>query len=556
MLESLFSEYLSQENPKINHENLENDLNTICAFVLNATNIIEYAELEKVALENRIVTTDLSTEYSGTYFSEDYLLGEFMRGISKFKNGSKKQIELAKLIIKSSNDLYKGYRYLPLIKNFSDNQNIAFNLLNLVLDKEEVIDIERFEYISRIEDNIPKNIGDFIKKKIIDYNSKGEGYLLLRLLDYNSEIDTKFADRIIEQEQSFNMFINTLSIKSIEEILGIFRKFNYDSNLIDYFLDVISKSDEEKVVLFLNNRFKPILNYYEKEENNLDSKIKDIIDSSKIEIQDYSLLKKISSKGSTADTFLLKSKDENLSSLKFVLKIYNEDKVNIDEVKRNNLISQIPIQERIHLCDIINSGEIVEVDGKKKYAMLMHYRGKSLRQILDEKGKLGHRIAEKYFKQMIEAIEVLNKYNHIHGDIRPDNIFIDENGFVSLGDFGISVDKENFIFKDNRRYRPPKGYKGETPDLFSAGLVLYEMLKGEHLIVPRGSYENSEEFAREVDKRMNDFYEGNRISARYGSKIKTEAINEKSYKEFMMVELCLKKNANIWSLKESKKYWY
>src|SRR3989344_4661054 len=240
MLESLFSEYLSQENPKINHENLENDLNTICDFVLNATNIIEYAELEKVALENRIVTTDLSTEYSGTYFSEDYLLGKFMRGISKFKNGSKKQIELAKLIIKSSNDLYKGYRYLPLIKNFSDNQNIAFNLLNLVLDKEEVIDIERFEYISRIEDNIPKNIGDFIKKKIIDYNSKGEGYLLLR-----------------------------------------------------------------------------ILNYYEKEENNLDSKIKDIIDSPKIEIQDYSLLKKISSKGSTADTFLLKSKDENLSSLKF-----------------------------------------------------------------------------------------------------------------------------------------------------------------------------------------------------------------------------------------------
>jgi serine/threonine protein kinase len=48
------------------------------------------------------------------------------------------------------------------------------------------------------------------------------------------------------------------------------------------------------------------------------------------------------------------------------------------------------------------------------------------------------------FKQLLEAFQVLNKYNIMHRDLKPDNIFF-SNGVVKLGDFGFckSLEKAN-----------------------------------------------------------------------------------------------------------------
>lgn len=48
------------------------------------------------------------------------------------------------------------------------------------------------------------------------------------------------------------------------------------------------------------------------------------------------------------------------------------------------------------------------------------------------------------FKQLIDAFQVLNKYNIMHRDLKPDNIFF-SNGVVKLGDFGFckSLEKAN-----------------------------------------------------------------------------------------------------------------
>ncbi len=47
-------------------------------------------------------------------------------------------------------------------------------------------------------------------------------------------------------------------------------------------------------------------------------------------------------------------------------------------------------------------------------------------------------------KQLLEAFQVLNKYNIMHRDLKPDNIFF-SNGVVKLGDFGFckSLEKAN-----------------------------------------------------------------------------------------------------------------
>jgi len=100
---------------------------------------------------------------------------------------------------------------------------------------------------------------------------------------------------------------------------------------------------------------------------------------------------------------------------------------------------------------------------------------------------LGDNISEetvvKLGKDICTALCACKKFNIIHRDIKPQNIFVSSDGDYKLGDFGIAKIAEKTMYgtyAGTRKYMAPEVYAnkpyGVTADIYSLGLVLYWLL--------------------------------------------------------------------------------
>src|SRR5690554_2082353 len=126
---------------------------------------------------------------------------------------------------------------------------------------------------------------------------------------------------------------------------------------------------------------------------------------------------------------------------------------------------------------------------KKIHYIVMEYiKGKTLKEVIIKEGKLDHETAINYSIQIVEAL--LNAHNNhiIHRDIKPHNIMITEDGRVKVTDFGIAravtsstITTTSNVLGSVHYFSPEQargGYTDEKSDIYSAGIVMYEMLTG------------------------------------------------------------------------------
>ncbi|MEJ7595088.1 MAG: serine/threonine-protein kinase [Planctomycetaceae bacterium] len=141
-----------------------------------------------------------------------------------------------------------------------------------------------------------------------------------------------------------------------------------------------------------------------------------------------------------------------------------------------------------HICPIYDAGE---TDGQP-YVVMAFVEGESLDAVLS-RGRIDDvRTSVQIAVQVADALSAIHQHGIIHRDLKPGNILIDRSGQALLTDFGLALSGMNTeritsdgLIIGTPVYMPPEQAAGEnsklTPaaDIYSLGIVLYEMLTGQ-----------------------------------------------------------------------------
>ena len=130
----------------------------------------------------------------------------------------------------------------------------------------------------------------------------------------------------------------------------------------------------------------------------------------------------------------------------------------------------------------------VGIENNVYYIVMELIQGKTLKQIIDEDGVLPWKWSINIASQIASALEIAHKNNIVHRDIKPHNIIITEDGVAKVTDFGIAKAVSNSTITafgttiGSVHYFSPEhargGFTDAKSDLYSLGVVMYEMLTG------------------------------------------------------------------------------
>jgi tRNA A-37 threonylcarbamoyl transferase component Bud32 len=180
--------------------------------------------------------------------------------------------------------------------------------------------------------------------------------------------------------------------------------------------------------------------------------------------------------------------DETLErkvAIKVLHREISQDEDTLERFRREaRLVAQI---SHPHVVMVIDAGE----DGSHPYIVLEHVRGETLKERIRRLGPLPVSEAVAYAIEIGRALEAAHERQLVHRDVKPQNVLIDEEGRAKVTDFGIarSLDLDARQLTAAGRvvgttdYVSPEQALGHEvsrqSDVYSLGIVLYEMLTGE-----------------------------------------------------------------------------
>ena len=141
----------------------------------------------------------------------------------------------------------------------------------------------------------------------------------------------------------------------------------------------------------------------------------------------------------------------------------------------------------------LNHPNIVSIydrgEAEDTYYIAMEFLdGRTLKELIIGRGAAPINVAVEYARQILSALRFAHRHGIVHRDIKPHNVLVDGEGRVKVTDFGIaragtSQMTETGSIVGTAQYLSPEQARGgevdPRSDLYSLGIVLYELLTGE-----------------------------------------------------------------------------
>ncbi len=131
-----------------------------------------------------------------------------------------------------------------------------------------------------------------------------------------------------------------------------------------------------------------------------------------------------------------------------------------------------------------------EQQGDTYFIVMEYVEGKTLKQLLKERGRIPPPEALSMIDGLLEGLAYAHGKGVLHRDVKPANIFVTAGGRVKIGDFGIAkvvgIDGLTRVgtMVGTPLYSSPEQIRGEkagpASDIYSVGVMLYEMVTGTH----------------------------------------------------------------------------
>ncbi|MGZ8696267.1 MAG: protein kinase domain-containing protein, partial [Gaiellaceae bacterium] len=171
-------------------------------------------------------------------------------------------------------------------------------------------------------------------------------------------------------------------------------------------------------------------------------------------------------------------------ALKVLHQQYNEDEDFVERFKREaRSVAQL---QHPNIVTVIDRGE----EGGRQYIVFEYINGENLKELVVRKGRLDVRAALEIAREIARALAFAHGSGLVHRDVKPQNVLLNGDGRAKVTDFGIarSLDVEHGVTQTGTilgtsNYIAPEQASGQPvdahTDVYSLGIVLYEMLTGE-----------------------------------------------------------------------------
>ncbi len=177
---------------------------------------------------------------------------------------------------------------------------------------------------------------------------------------------------------------------------------------------------------------------------------------------------------------------DRMLDISVAIKALNRELVS-NETNLNRLKREVILARKVAHPNVCRIYDIGQADGVH-YVSMEYVEGRTLSEILHQRGALPMQEVIPIMRQVLHALGAAHRAGIVHRDLKPQNIMLDHTGRATIMDFGISFSADaghltqTGMMVGTPRYMAPEQFKEQEfdhrADLYSAGVILYEILTG------------------------------------------------------------------------------